>query len=45
MGMIMIIVTASHVDITALTFIALTVNVAALGVSAYELRRTLRGIP
>lgn len=45
LGMAVLITTAKHPVITSLTFIALMVNVAALGVSAYELRRTLRGIP
>jgi len=45
LGMILILATANHPVVTSLTFIALAVNLVALGVSVYELRRTLRGIP
>lgn len=44
-SMITILVTVNHSIITSFVFVALGANVAALFVSAYELRRTLRGIP
>lgn len=44
-AMILIIVTVNHSVVTSLAFIALAVNIVALGVSTYELRRALRGIP
>jgi hypothetical protein len=44
-AMLVILATVSHSTITSLTFIALVVNVAALVVSIYELRRAMRGIP
>ena len=44
-AMFWILAKTSGSPITSFEFIALSVNAAALLVSAYELRRTLRGIP
>ena len=44
-AMLWILAKTSGSPITSFEFIALSVNAAALLVSAYELRRTLRGIP
>jgi hypothetical protein len=41
----LIILVRNSMVFTSTTFIALVVNVVALAVSAYELRRALRGIP
>jgi predicted transcriptional regulator len=41
----LIILVRDSLAVTSITFIALVVNVGALAVSAYELRRALRGIP
>jgi hypothetical protein len=41
----LVLLARSSFVVTSLTFIALVVNVSALGVSVYELRRVLRGIP
>jgi hypothetical protein len=43
-AMLTILGTASHVTISSLTFLALVVNIAALIISAYELRRTREGM-